>query len=82
MNKCPCEECLVFAICNQKTEIDCEILYRFICNTGNGKFEGFKQGVGIPVFNLFNKYIMGTYYISYSIHLTEYGERNSILYDE
>ena len=31
--KCPCEECISLAMCYHRREVECEILYRYVCNT-------------------------------------------------
>jgi len=36
MNKCPCEECIKFAICYNNNEVECSDLLRYICN-GKGR---------------------------------------------
>lgn len=79
--KCPCEECICLAICKQKSEIKCKILYDFVCNSDT-KFKGFNSGVGLSVYDVFNKYILSTYYSDRSVCLTKWGERNGILYDK
>ena len=30
LNKCPCEECIVYAICKQKVKIRCNELYLYV----------------------------------------------------
>lgn len=62
MNKCPCEQCIILAICIGKDTIKCELLYDFLCVTHHSPpgFVEYKRGAGVPVHKLFNKFIAGT----------------------
>jgi len=38
-NECPCDECICYPICRNKTVVKCSILYEYISRriTGNGE---------------------------------------------
>lgn len=85
MNKCPCYNCIVFPMCCQKLNINCALLYNFICNTENNMFISFKPGAGTAVYEIYNKYLVATDYSNYTLSLSKYDPRskigNNVLYD-
>ncbi len=70
MDKCPCEECISFAICYQKTAIHCQDLYEFLCYVNGSGFKGYKPESGDEITRLYKRYITSTQYRSNRIRLT------------
>lgn len=70
MSKCPCEECISFAICYQKTAIHCQDLYEFLCYVGVAEFKGYKPESGDEITRLYKRYITSTQYGSNKITFT------------
>ena len=73
-NKCPCEECISFAICYHMKTIKCEILYKFLCiidETKYLRFMNYIPGRGLSVYETFNKYVINTNILEYKIFLNE-----------
>ena len=78
MKKCPCEECISFAICYQKEVITCRLLYTFMCTTkksndANHELEycHYNKGTGRILHSLYNRYLARTYCGRYEITLSE-----------
>ena len=69
IEKCPCEECIVLAICYQKEEIKCEQLYNFICHVGATGFRGYKEGRRKALYKIFKRYV----------NITSFGRRVVVL---
>ena len=77
---CPCERCISLAICYQLDVIECEDLYRYLCDVDSdlpkaSSFVGHKVGHGIPVLTLYNRYIEKTNIARYSITFADQMER-------
>lgn len=70
MNKCPCEECISFAICYQKMTIHCQDLYEYLCYINVSGFKGYKPESGDEITHLYKKYIASTQYRSHRIRFT------------
>lgn len=71
MNKCPCEQCIVFAICYQKTVVRCKELYNFLCYTNASGFEGYKRKSGKEVTRLYKRHVTSTQYRNSRIRFTK-----------
>ena len=72
--KCPCEECISFAICYQNRNIVCKLLYSFLFDTDKLKdraFIGYRGEGSGALSDLYNRYISSTIYPD-SITLTKY----------
>ena len=77
MKKCPCEECILFAICYQKDVIFCKLLYRFICTTKPSKrplyeeeYCHYNEGTAPILHSLYNRHLARTYCGRYEITLS------------
>ena len=77
MKKCPCEECISFAICYQKEVIHCELLYKFVCTTKKSndvrhelEYCFYNKGTGPILHSLYNRYLARTYCGRYEITLS------------
>lgn len=85
MNKCPCYNCICFPMCGQRVNLNCVLLYNFVCNTESNMFISFKPGAGTAVYEIYNKYILATDYSNYAVSLSSYDTRGvlgkSVLYD-
>ena len=69
--KCPCEECISFAICYHQYELNCEDLYKFVCQIYKGSFYGYRRGAGVAVNELYGKWIKNSNHPSWLIELSD-----------
>lgn len=72
--KCPCEECISFAICYHHTSLECELLYKYLRDVDDFKDHahlGYRVGTTGAIHHLYNRYISSTMYPD-SITLTGY----------
>ena len=80
-DKCPCEECISFAICYQRRNIECELLYRFLCEIDETKytrFVGYIHGRGISVFKIYKRWVINTNIKTYEVKLTLDSSREEV----
>lgn len=60
IEKCPCEQCIVLAMCYQKEEIQCEQLYNFICYVEPTGFRGYRADRREAIYKIFKRYVTRT----------------------
>ena len=80
-NKCPCEECISFAICYQNRKIECELLYRYLCvidESTYNRFADYKIGRGIPVYKLYKRWVVNTNIQTYKVMLSITSSREEV----
>lgn len=78
MKKCPCEECISFAICYNIDQIKCEALYRFVSRTSSFIQSGVKKEIYVApildtdeiIYQVYNRFLEGTTITHYKVILT------------
>jgi len=71
ITECPCEQCIVFAICYQKTVLYCKDLYDFLCYVNVAGFKGYKRKSGKEITRLYKRYVISTQYKRSRIRFTK-----------
>ncbi len=55
--KCPCEECILLAICKASQRIECELLYDYV-QTYLASYTLYAKKVKIPLARILNKRVL------------------------
>ena len=80
MTKCPCEECISFAICYNQESICCVLLYNFICKSDRevnwDKFKGYIPNRAEAIYALYKRYILYTEFSTDRVVLSRKGWDN------
>jgi len=66
---CPCQTCILFAVCYCKSTIHCKDLYLFLCEVSgpNENFYRYKKESLLKFGKIFNRHIQATWRHEYSI---------------
>ncbi len=57
MDKCPCEECILLAICKARQRIECELLYDYV-QAYLASYILYAKKVRIPLARILNKRVL------------------------
>ncbi len=68
---CPCERCIVLAMCYQKEEIKCEQLYNFVCHVEATCFLGYRAERRDAIYKVFKRYVNRTSFGRHIVVLTK-----------
>jgi len=66
-NKIPCKECIVFALCYNRSRLHCQELYDFVCISNPQGFVAHDEKAAKQVFKLYKKSVISTLFDNHTV---------------
>ncbi len=65
--KCPCEECISFAICYHRSRLHCQDLYDFVCISNIQGFMRYNEKAVKELYKMYKKTVISTLFDNHTV---------------